>query len=96
MTCFVHPFKKKKKKKKEQKRGSRYQCHFLKCIKIFTRFKLSKLHLNLTGKKKLVMKVIIEDNNTEPESGAESTNNVPITSIESFRKQPFKDTCLDI
>ena len=78
-------------KKLKGKRGSRYQCNFAKCRKIFN---LAKLHLKLTGDKKLAMKAIQEDDNTEPESDAEPTEDDPFINIESFLKKQFEKKML--
>ncbi len=46
-------------KKLAEKDGSRYQCEFVKCEKIFTTLELAKLRLKSTGHIKLAMKAAI-------------------------------------
>ena len=52
-------------KKLAEKGGSRYQCVFAKCKKIFTTLELAKLHLKITGHKKLAMQRAREDETTD-------------------------------
>ena len=71
-------------KKIKEKGGSRYHCSFVTCRKIFTTLELVKLHLKLTGHKKLAMKAIQEDDNTKSESDTEQIEDALFNNIESF------------
>ena len=82
-------------KKIKEKGGSRSQCNLAKCRKIFTTLELAKLHLKLIRHKKLAMKAVQEDNNTDSESDTEPIEDAPFINIESLMKKLFEDTCFD-
>ena len=79
-------------KKLAEKDGSRYQCEFVKCKKIFATLELVKLHLKITGHKKLAMKATRKDEMTEEEDNTELySERAPLVDIANFLKHPFEE-----
>ena len=78
-------------KKLAEKGGSRYQCDSMKCRQIFTSLELAKMHLRLTGHKRMAMKTVTDDESASHDDEA-SKDVAPIVDIATFMKQPFTET----
>ena len=81
-------------KKLAEKGGSRYQCVFAKCKKVFTTLELAMLHLKITGHKKLARQGAREDVTTDEDELTVQTGlreEAPLVNVESFLKQPFEE-----